>query len=473
MIKVADEVKQEVIERVYHAGQEDVFRFWNELSQEARERLLDQLASIDFEVLNRLIDKYVLHSEKSEMDLQGIEPAPFIRTPETPGEVERQNQAKAVGEKALREGRVACFLVAGGEGTRLGYDGPKGVFPIGPISKKSLFQLHAEKILAIRKRYGRKLPWYVMTSPPTDRVIRDFFKSHNFFGLPQDEIRFLTQGVFPAVNFEGRLLMAAKDQIVMSPNGHGGSLKVLKESGALDQMEKEGIDIVFYFQVDNPLLKIADPIFIGYHLEEKADMSCKIVKKRDPLEKVGVVCRINGHLQVIEYSELPIQLVEEKDLNGVPRFRAGSIAIHILRVDFIKRKKLNLPCHPARKKIPFIDARGQPWIPDEPNGIKFETFIFDALPSADKWVLMEVVRKEEFSPLKEKEGPSSPDLVQQNMTELYASWLQEAGVEIPKDRAGKTMGLIEISPLYALDKEELLEKIDKNLVFDGKLYLDG
>ena len=466
---VEDSTKQEIVDWAYEAGQGHVFRFWDELSQDQREGLLDQLASIDLEFLNRLINECIFYPVREKT--HEFSPAPFIRIPKTNEESLRREEARELGEEALRKRKVACFLVAGGQSTRLGYDSPKGTFPIGPVTKKSLYQLHAEKILALRRRYKTKIPWYIMTSPSTDVATKDFFKQHNFFGLSREDVRFIVQGMLPSVDFEGKLLMDAKDHIVMSPNGHGGTIKALKESGVLGQMVEEGIEQIFYFQVDNPLIKIADPVFLGYHLKEDADMSFKVVQKRDPLEKVGVVGYIDDRLGVIEYSELPISLAEQKNPDGTLRFRAGSIAIHILKVDFMKRKDFNLPCHAAKKRIAFIDEGEILYRPDEPNGIKFETFIFDALSLAERSVIMEVVRSEEFSPLKNQKGPSSPEVVKQNMINLYANWLEEAGIGITRDSLGRIKGVIEVNPLYALDKEELIKKIDKNIVFDEELYL--
>ncbi|MBU1488001.1 UDPGP type 1 family protein [bacterium] len=459
MIRVEDKERQKIIERVYLAGQEHLFRFWDELDEGKREGLLDQFDSIDLSCLDKLV------RTQEKVSSHRFKPASFIRIPGTGEELKRQEQAMRVGEEALRRGKVACFLVAGGQSSRLGYESPKGTFPIGPVTGKSLYQLHAQKILALRRRYETRLPFYIMTSSSTDEPTRKFFKQHSFFGLPEEEVRFLVQGMLPSVDFEGKLILKAKDRLAMNPNGHGGTIKALKESGALGQMEEEGIEQIFYFQVDNPLAKIADPVFLGYHLIREADMSCKVVRKREPQEKVGVIGYIDGHLGLIEYSELPHSKAKEKNPDGSLKFEAGNIAIHILSLDFIKRKDYDLPYHPAHKKIPFVDEKGIFRQSEEPNGIKFECFIFDLLIEAEKSIIMEVERKEEFSPLKDRQGPGSPEAVKRNMTNLYGSWLKEVGVEISK-------GSIEISPLYALDKEELLEKIDKNLRFDGELYLE-
>lgn len=463
MIKVEDKERQKIIEKVYLAGQEHLFRFWDELDEAQREGLLDQLDSIDLSCLDKLVHP------KEKVSHHRFKPASFIRIPGTGEEIKRQEEATRVGEEALRRARVACFLVAGGQSSRLGYESPKGTFPIGPVTGKSLYQLHSEKILALRKRYETRLPFYIMTSSSTDEPTREFFKQHNFFGLPEEEVRFIIQGMIPSVDFEGKLILKAKDRLAMNPNGHGGTIKALKESGALGQMEEEGIEQIFYFQVDNPLVKIADPVFLGHHLIHEADMSCKIVRKREPEEKVGVIGYIDGHLGLIEYSELPHSKAKEKNPDGSLKFEAGNIAIHILSLDFIRRKDYLLPYHPAQKKIPFVDEKGILRKPEKPNGIKFECFIFDLLIEAEKSIIMEVERREEFSPLKDKQGPGSPEAVRRNITALYRNWLEEAGLKILGECPGHS---IEISPLYALDKEELAKKIDKNLRFDQELYLE-
>lgn len=461
--------KEELIEMVSRMGQAHIFRFWDTLNHEEREALIAQLSSIEWDLFFSLIK--MLKERSHDEAPKNFEPAPYIHLPRTKEEKEKEEEARRVGEDLIRNGKVACLMVAGGQGTRLGCKGPKGRLCIGPITKKSLFQLYAEKIKAISQRFKTDIPWYIMTSPYTDKETREFFKTHDFFGLPEDDVRFLIQKMLPSVDFEGRLIMESPSHIVMSPNGHGGSLEVLKESRVIDQLNEEGIEEIFYFQVDNPLVKVLDPVFLGYHRIQSADFSLKIVRKERPDEKLGVVGYIDGKIGVIEYSELPQSLAKAKNHDGSLRFDAGSIAIHILRVGFIRDQDFRLPYHLAKKKIPFIDEDGRKVIPNEPNGIKFECFVFDALRWAKRSTIMEVVRGEEYSPIKNRRGESSPKTARQDMINLYGGWLEYAGLSIPRDKDGNVKGRIEINPLFAIDKEELSKKVDKNLCFNGELYL--
>jgi UDP-N-acetylglucosamine/UDP-N-acetylgalactosamine diphosphorylase len=369
---------------------------------------------------------------------------------------------------------VAAFLVAGGQGTRLGYSGPKGKFRISPIKEKSLFQLHAEKILAMSRKYRANIPWYIMTSDTNHQETVDFFETCEYFGLNPKDVVFFSQEMIPALDANGRLILDAKDHIFTNPNGHGGSLSALKKSGALEDMRRRGIDLIFYFQVDNVLVKICDPVFLGYHVQNQAHMSTKVVAKTDPYEKVGVLGRMNGRLGVIEYSDLSDEQKEARNPDGSLKFGAGNIAIHVLNVDFVEQENqggLRLPWHIAHKKIPYLDENGKRIEPKEPNGYKFETFVFDALGDAEKTVILEVKREEEFSPVKNAQGVDSPATARRDMINLFGSWLEKAGVPIPRDSQNNVKGKIEISALFALDEEELIHKIDPDLKFEGRLYL--
>lgn len=471
-IRRKDSADQKLIDQVYEYQQEHIFRFWNELSDDAQRNLLQQISEIHFGQIQHF-QKLVAQSESVVADKK-LEPADYIPIPQTEKQLEEAAQACQIGERALQEGRVAAFLVAGGQGTRLGFDAPKGVFPISPIKEKSLFQLHAEKILARSRRYGKTIPWYIMTSESNHQATVDFFEQNEFFGLNPDDVMFFRQEMVPALDPDGKLILDRKGHIFTNPNGHGGSLSALKHSGALQDMRNRGIDLIFYFQVDNVLVNIADPVFLGYHLQKDAEMSAKVVAKTDPREKVGVLGYIDGRLGVIEYSDLPAAQQEARSPDGSLKFSAGSIAIHVLNVEFVEKENeggLRLPWHVAHKKIPFMDQKGNRIEPDEPNGYKFETFVFDALADATEAVILEVARKEEFSPVKNADGVDSPATARRDMINLYGKWLEQAGVRVPRDQEGNVSGVIEISPLYALDQEELASKIDPDLKFDRRLYL--
>jgi UDP-N-acetylglucosamine/UDP-N-acetylgalactosamine diphosphorylase len=275
-----------------------------------------------------------------------------------------------------------------------------------------------------------------MTSPATDHPTRTFFAAAERFGLPEADVRFFTQGMVPSLDFEGRLILAAPDRIFENPNGHGGSLTALLDSGALAEMESRDIDTLFYYQVDNPLARIADPVFLGFHAGARADVSCKVISKRDADEKVGVLARANGRPAVVEYTEIDDEQRYATDIgSGDLLFWAGNTAIHVFDLAFVRRVAADadrlLPYHASAKKIPGIDAEGRPASPAEPNGHKFERFVFDALPAAERVSVVEADREREYSPVKNAEGVDSPATARRDLVAVYREWLAQAGVEPP------------------------------------------
>ena len=313
-----------------------------------------------------------------------------------------------------------------------------------------------------------------MTSKLNYQDIKFFFKRNNHFGLNEEDIFFFQQEMIPAIDRKGRLILDAIDHIFMSPNGHGGVLKALWDSGAIENMKQRGVEDIFYFQVDNVLTKICDPVFIGYHILHNADMSNKIVQKKYPEEKLGIICKINGKTGVMEYSDLSREDMFARNTNGELKYSAGSIAIHMLSVAFVEklnRGGFKLPYHVAEKTIPHLDKNGKYIIPSNKNGIKFEAFIFDALPYANRTMSLEVAREQEFSPVKNRQGVDSPMTTRQDMCNLYGRWLEYAGFKIPCDDRDNVTIKIEISPLYALDKEDLIIKKKEIKKIKDNLYL--
>ena len=456
------------------AGQGHVFRFWDELTAEERKRFLEQLEKIDLNLINHLVETFVRNAEARPFEGE-LEPVEVVPIPKTEEDWAIARAARAIGEDALRKGEIGIILVAGGQGTRLGYPNPKGMFPITPVKNKSLFQWHAEKIRALERRYQVELPWYIMTSESNDRQTREFFRENNYFGLKSSQVFFFVQDMLPAVDEEGRIILDEKGHVFTSPNGHGGTLLALYKSGALRDMRQRGVEQLFYFQVDNVLVKIADPIFLGYHIQRNAEMSSKVIPKRDPYEKLGIIGIHNGKISVIEYSDLSEEDMLARNPDGSLKYNAGSIAIHVFRRDFLEaetEKGFKLPYHVAHKKIPFVDENGERTEPEEPNGYKFETFIFDALKDTTSSVVMETAREEDFSPVKNRKGEDSPETARRDLTDLFGRWLEKAGVKIPRDESNHVIGAIEISPLFALDEEEFIRKFKSlKIAFNGKLYL--
>ena len=446
---------QKYVEQVYKANQGQVLCQWNNLTLDRQKKLIDQIAAIDFELLDQL-SKQALGKIPQPQVTGKLDPAECITLSERKT---RDAHARRAGEKCLRDGRVAAFLVAGGQGTRLGFNGPKGMYPASPVKKKSLFQLHAEKILAASRRYDVTIPWVIMTSQTNNESTMKFFKAHNYFGLPQGDIRFIVQDMIPAMDRKGKLILDAPDHIFMNPNGHGGSLKVLWESGTIADLKDNGIDTLFYFQVDNVLTRICDPVYIGYHISAGSEMSNKVVRKKYAGEKMGVLCKIDGKLGLVEYSDFDEDLKNELNADGSLRYWTGNIATHIFDLGFIERENqggFRLPYHIAEKSIPYISAKGDLVRPTSRNGIKFESFVFDALQDARKTVSIEVLREEEFSPLKNSEGENSPVTIRQHQNNFYGSWLESAGVKLARDVDNNIQADVEVSPLLALDKQAFL-----------------
>jgi len=437
-------------------GQEQLLRFWDDLDAGGRSRLEDDLRSLDLDLIDRLLES-LLRSNGTAENLDGVEPVEPIAAPSA--------EAIGEGEAALRDGVVAVVIVAGGQGTRLGFDGPKGCFPIGPVTDRSLFQIHCEKVAALGLRHGRTPPLYVMTSEDNHATTAAFLAEHENFGL--EHLRLFQQGTMPAVDRStGRVLLAERDRVALSPDGHGGTLRALRTSGCLDDMRARGIETIFYLQVDNPMVAIGDPGFVGAHRLARADVSSKVVRKRDPAEKVGVVATRNGRQLMIEYSDLPERLAELRGPDGGLQFSAGSIALHVFALDFVARvaESADLPYHRAVKPVPFVDEHGNRVEPVVPNAVKFEQFIFDTLPLASRSLVLETDRAAEFEPLKNAEGASSPETVRRRLSDAAADVLEAAGAGVRRGPDGSAAVPIELSPLAAVDPDALAERVSGTVV---------
>jgi UDP-N-acetylglucosamine/UDP-N-acetylgalactosamine diphosphorylase len=446
-------------DRLEAHNQGHLLTFFDQLDAKRQRTLIEQIESLNLAALDRLIDEYVLNPKPAPLP-GALEPAPYY--PLNAGD---ESKYRAVGEDLIRNGRIAAFTVAGGQGTRLGWNGPKGTCLATVVTGKPLFRLFAEQVLANQERYGVTVPWYIMTSPINDAQTRAFFNDNNWFGLSRRDVIMFPQGVIPSFEMgTGRMLLAEKHEVAVNPDGHGGSIKALRESGAIDDMIARGIEHISYFQVDNPLANVIDPVFIGRHAaapDSSAEMSSKMVPKAYPEEKVGVFCRCDGKTMVIEYSDLPAKLAQERDERGNLRFIAGSIAIHLFGVRFIEKltadpDRFGLPWHRAEKKSPYVDlATGVRVEPEKPNVVKLETFVFDALPLAESSIVCETSRVEEFAPIKNAEGVDSPATSHQLQCDKFGGWLERHGVHVPRTADGHVDARIEISPLTALEPGDL------------------
>jgi UDP-N-acetylglucosamine/UDP-N-acetylgalactosamine diphosphorylase len=458
--------------------QEHLLRFWNQLDFSQQQGLLSQISQLDLPQIDIWLADIILKTDSSptrfaaRRESRGFGPAPYYKAAAA-NEQQKQFYAKAtaVGKEEILQGRVAAFVVAGGQGTRLGFDGPKGDLSISPVENKTLFRLFAEQIAAVSKKYGVEPPWYIMTSPLNYRLTCEIFEKNDYYGLSPVNVFIFEQGTLPNFSPEGKILLADKAKISCSPDGHGGSLKALYKSGALDDMKNRGVEYISYFQVDNPLINIFDPLFVGLHVLQESEMSSKGLRKTNPKEKVGNFCTVDGRITVIEYSDLTDELAYSKNPDGSWVFELGSIAIHIISRGFVERLNAKgftllgspngLPLHRAIKEIPYIDQAGNHVEPEKPNGIKLESFTFDALPLAKNSIILETFREQEFAPVKNATGTDSAESARQMMVERWAGWLEEAGVKVPRKTDGSVDAKIEIAHSFAAGPDDLKNKTDK------------
>lgn len=428
------------------AGQDHVFRFWKDLTPAERATFETELRQVDLQQISELAS-----SGGTAVHGGPRSPAPVVRLRDEPRGATRA-QGVAEGKRLLREGKVGLFLVAGGQGSRLGFEGPKGCLPVGPLSGKTIFQLHAEKVLALGREAGKSIPWFIMTSQANDADTRRFFEAHSYFGLEASSVKFLPQKMLPALDVAGKLILETRGKLFQSPNGHGGSYAAILGGGAIEEARKRGVEHLFYFQVDNILIRLADPLFLGLHSLLKSDMSLKVLAKTGPEEKIGVVAIEGGETKVIEYSDFSKAESEARDASGQLVHWAGSIAIHAFRLEFferVARGAVRLPYHLAKKKIPTLAEDGSP---TQVEGVKYETFVFDALPAARNPLALEVVREEEFAPIKNKSGVDSLESARALYIEEHRRWAREAGLPVE--------GPLEISPLAALGPEDLRARLE-------------
>lgn len=458
--------------RLAEYGQEHLAQHLASLDGPTRQAFERQLEGLNLPQLAEL--RKQAEQPVADIDPSQIHPHDVVPLPQAPEQEEQWRKAHELGLEALDAGRVGVVLVAGGQGSRLGFEHPKGMFPIGPVNRTPLFQIFAETILKWREITGCSIPWYVMCSPTNRDETVKFFEQRSYYGLPRDDVRFFVQGTMPAMDEKtGKLLLAEEGKLFESPNGHGGMLLALHDEGILLDMAKRGIDLVYYFQVDNPFAKICEPAFIGHHLMNQAEVSAKVVRKQEPKEKLGIVVDYGGKSSIIEYSDLPEDLAKKTGPDGGLELWTGSIAIHVFDRPFLERLTTGgcaLPFHIARKRVPHLDDEGKLVDPSDPNAIKFELFIFDVLPLAKKVCVVETSRAEEFMPVKNAEGADSPAVTQAALTARAAKWLDHAGVKYPKNPDGSPAVALEISPLAGLTAEAFAEQLRDHEPVTGKKY---
>jgi len=478
-------------------NQEHLLQFAAELSPSQRTALLAQIASIDWATVPALVQKYVLGKDASAAG-GSIEPVKHYPADETSGAGRGAwDRAfyKQKGIELIAAGKVAAFTVAGGQGSRLGFEGPKGCYPAGSVTRKPLFACLAEWIIAAQRAWcapGKTIPWYIMTSPLNHEATVGFFKEHRYFGLREQDVMFFRQGVMPSFDMTtGKVLLNQKHEIAVNPDGHGGSIKALAVSGALADMQRRGIEQLSYTQIDNPLVKVIDPAFIGLHAfapDSSGQMSSKMVAKASAGEKVGVLCTVSGKTGVVEYSDMPKALTEATNPppDGSLKFNAGSIAVHVISVKFLQQlgggggggaggAAMQLPYHRAEKKVPHVDlSTGQRVEPTKNNAVKLEAFVFDALAMCEKSIVLETIRRDEFAPIKNASAPGvsdTPETCSAIQTERALAWLAQAWG--PAGYAGMERDcVLELPATSAMEPMELKSKNIKPVIARGaKLVL--
>ncbi|XP_045509218.1 UDP-N-acetylhexosamine pyrophosphorylase-like protein 1 [Colias croceus] len=458
-------------------GQEHLLEYWPELSDNEREQLAGEIRKLDLaetnEIFRRANEATKVILEKFDDDLK---PIPQTHYESVPGlNEEKITEYENIGFKEISDGKVGVLLLAGGQATRLGFGHPKGMYDVGLPSHKTLFQIQAERILRVQQmaeertgKYGN-ITWYIMTSQHTRGPTAKFFKDHSYFGLSEENIVYFEQGTLPCFDFGGKILLDEKHHIASAPDGNGGLYRALKTQGVLDDIKKRGIQHLHGHSVDNILIKVADPVFIGYCKSKNADCAAKVVQKSSPSEPVGVVCRVNGHYKVVEYSELTDEAAERRNPDGRLTFSAGNICNHYFSSEFLHKiadfeRKLKL--HIAKKKIPYVES-GVRHKPSEPNGIKIEKFIFDVFEFAENFICLEVARDVEFSALKNADAAKKdcPSTAKQDILNLHRKYIREAGGVIADDID------VEISPLLSYGGENLKELVNNEVFTISPFHL--
>lgn len=464
--------REETLEILQANQQVHLIQFWDELSEQQQAQLQKQIDEIDFELIQKLIAKRDQAAEEesgADKAKRAVSPEQLVRLPQSIEQSEERLEAEETGNDLLNAGKVGAILVAGGQGSRLGFDNPKGMYPIGPVSQRTLFEILSEQLLARSYRAGVSIPYFIMTSEATHAPTVEFFEQQNYFGLGKDNVFFFQQSSLPAIDdSSSKILLAEKGKVATSPDGHGGMLNALKKHGMLDVMRDRGIEHLFYHQVDNPTAIVCDPVLLGLHQKYDSDLTTKVVAKTSPEEKMGVLVSIDGKTEIIEYSDLPGEEAHRKDDDGQHVFWAGNTAIHVFRREFMEsllEDELSLPFHIAHKKIAYVDNDGNSVEPDSPNGNKFEQFIFDALPHAKVALVVEGDRSREFNPVKNATGSDSPETSRNALQRIASDWIESAGGQLEDGVK------VEISPLLALDENDLQEVLPEGTVFNKDAVL--
>lgn len=377
-------------------NQEQLLNGYENLEESKKKELLKQIEGIDFELMNSLYQSTKNESKHEEDEITPIDYLDKYKL------YDDYKYYENIGKKAIREGKLAAVTMAGGQGTRLGHDGPKGTYDIGLQSHKSLFELLCDSLKEEGKKYGVTIPWFIMTSRENNKQTIEFFEKHKYFGYKKDvNLFFFIQGELPMMDTEGKILIGEDGLIKLAADGHGGIYEALVKNQMVEKMKQLGVEWVFIGGVDNCLVKMVDPVLMGIAIDKQVTVACKSVVKANPKEKVGVFCKRNGKPNVIEYSEITDEMAEATDENGELLYGESHILCNLFNVQAIERMGASpLPYHVAYKKAKYIDRDGNLVVPDSPNAYKFEAFLFDAFGKVDDMAVLRVKREEEFAPVK-------------------------------------------------------------------------
>ena len=395
-------------------NQTHILKYYNSLSDTEQKSLLSQIELLDFSLLKNVEDK-------SEENKRGkFEPLDAVGISEIR---QRKDEFMTAGIDAIKNGKVGAVLLAGGQGTRLGYDKPKGMFNIGVNKELYIFQCLINNILSVVRKSGAWIPLYIMTSEKNDEDTRNFMREMKNFGYNSDYITYFIQDMAPSVGFDGKILMESKNRIAMSPNGNGGWFSSIVRAGLLNEIKEKQIEWLNVFAVDNVLQQIADPLFVGAVLCSGSQSGGKVVKKASPDERVGVLCLENGKPAIVEYYEMTDEMRNRLNADGQLAYNYGVILNYLFNVEKLEAiVNDKLPVHVVKKIIPYINENGEQISPSEPNGYKFETLVLDMVSMQDSCLSYEVARENEFAPVKNSEGVDS--------VETARELLKKNGIEI-------------------------------------------
>ncbi len=400
-----DEKLKKVKELLKKYNQEQLLRCYDNLIESKKEELLDQILKIDFNHMQKLYEE-----TKTKKDFKNFDIKPLAYIDKEKLEKNEKETYEKEGIEIIKNGKYAVVTMAGGQGTRLGHDGPKGTFELDVEPKRPLFTLLSDTIKEAIKKYDAVIPWYIMTSKENNAQTKDFFKRHNYFEMGEENIKFFIQNEMPMIDTTGKILVDDKGMVKQAADGHGGIFEAMRKEGILEDMEKRGIEWIFIAGVDNVLAKMVDPLLTGIAIDKKCLAAGKSVVKSNPKEKVGVFCKKDGKPSVIEYTEITDEMAEAVDENGELLYGESHILCNLFNIKAIEEiSKNKLPYHSAFKKAKYIDENGVIVVPQEPNAYKFEAFIFDAFERLNDMAIMRVKREEEFAPVKNAEGVDSPE----------------------------------------------------------------